>query len=86
VAFEQEGAALDEEMLTCLEAARGRLKAFVKKATGDSMQYAMALVKSHDPKADLDLLGDVVAANCTEAEWKAHFAAVGPLTEQIMAR
>jgi hypothetical protein len=86
VAFEPEWVALGEEMLTCLEVARGHLKAFVNKAAWDLVQFTMALVKSHDSETDLDPVGEGVATDCTEDEWKAHFTAVRPLTEQIMGQ
>jgi hypothetical protein len=47
VAFEPEGVTLAEEMQARMEAARDRLKAFFKKAAGDSVQFSMFLVKSH---------------------------------------
>jgi hypothetical protein len=46
----------------------------------------MALVKSHDPVADLDPVGEGVAADCTKDEWKVHFTSVRPLAEQIMGQ
>jgi hypothetical protein len=39
-------------------------------------------MKSHD----LNLVGEAIAADCTKDEWKAHFANVGPLAEQIMGQ
>jgi hypothetical protein len=71
--FEPEGVALAEEMQACMEAAQDRLKAFVKKAAQDSMQFAMALVMSHIPEADLGPVGDGVMPDCTDDEWTVHF-------------
>jgi hypothetical protein len=36
-----------------MEVARNCLKAFVKKAAGDSVQFVMALMKSHILEVDL---------------------------------
>jgi hypothetical protein len=86
VAFEPEGVTLAEQVQEHMEAAWGRVKAFIKKATRDSVKLAIALVKSHDPKADLDPVGEGITADCTNNEWKAHFASIGPLAEQIMGQ
>jgi hypothetical protein len=48
---------LAAKMPACMEAARAYLKAFIKKAAKDSVQFMMALVKSHDPEADLHPVG-----------------------------
>jgi hypothetical protein len=84
VAFKPEGVALAKQVQERMEATRGHLKVFVKKAARDSVQFEMALMKSHDPEVDLDPMGEGVAADCTDDEWKAHFASVGPLVEHIM--
>jgi hypothetical protein len=60
-AFELEGVALAEEMQACMEAALGRLNAFVKWVATDAVQFSMALVKSHLLEADLDPVGEGVA-------------------------
>jgi hypothetical protein len=59
-------------MPASMEAARDRLKAFVKKTAGDSVQFAMALMKSHIPEADLGPVGEGVVPDCTDDEWIAH--------------
>jgi hypothetical protein len=60
VGFEPEGVTLAGEMLARMEAAREGLKAFVKKTAGDSVQFAMSLMKSNIPKADLGPVGEGV--------------------------
>ncbi|RLM68907.1 hypothetical protein C2845_PM17G06750 [Panicum miliaceum] len=86
VAFEPEGVALAEEAARRMNGARERPEAFVRKTDKDSMQFAMALVKSHNPEVDLDPVGEGVAEDCTDAEWDSHFATVGPLAERIMGQ
>jgi hypothetical protein len=61
VVFELEEVALAEEMSAHMDAARGCLKSFVKQVAMDAVQFSMALVKSHLPEADLDLVGEGVA-------------------------
>jgi hypothetical protein len=62
VAFESEEVTLAEQVQERMEAARGCLKAFIKKASRDSAQFVMAIVKSHDLEVDLDPVGEGVAA------------------------
>ncbi|RLN09648.1 hypothetical protein C2845_PM11G17900 [Panicum miliaceum] len=86
VAFELEGVALAEEAVQRLDHARERLTAFVSKTAKDSVQFVMALVKSHSPETDLNPMGEGIVEDCTDADWDAHFAAVGPLAERIMSQ
>jgi hypothetical protein len=66
-----------------MEAAQDCLKSFVKTA-GDSVQFAMVLVKSHIPEADLGPVGEDVAPDCIDDEWTAHFDSTKPLADRIM--
>jgi hypothetical protein len=84
VVFEPKGVALAEEMQAYMDAAQDHLKTFVKQAVGDSVQFAMALMKSHIPKADLGPVGDGVAPDCTDDEWAVHFDSAKPLADCIM--
>ena len=43
------------------------------------------LVKTHLPKADLELVGDGVPEDCSDAEWEANHVAVLEITEWIVA-
>jgi len=42
-------------------------------------------VKSHLSEVDLDLVGDDVPPNCTEADWEANYASVLDIAKRIMA-
>ena len=83
--FEREGVAVAESLSERLEASRGRLVAFVKGAARDAMQHTLGLVKSHLPEADLDLVGDGVPEDCSNADWEANHAAVLEIAKRIVA-
>ena len=74
-----------ESLSERLEASRGRLEAVVKGAARDAVQLTLGLVKSHLPKVDLDSVGDIVPADCTEADWEANHASVLDIAECIVA-
>jgi len=84
-AFEPEGVAAAENLSERLEASSGGLEAFVKGAAGDAVQHTLGLVKSHLPEADLDLVGDGVPQDCTEADWEANHASVLDIAKRIVA-
>lgn len=86
VALELKGVALAEQVPERLDAARGWLKAFIKKTTKESMQFAMALMRSYYLEADLDPVGEGTMADCTDNEWEAHFTTIGPLAEPDAGR
>lgn len=86
VGFEPEGVTLAGEMLARMEAARERLKAFVKKTAEDSVQFAMSLMKPHIPKADLGPVGEGITPDCTDDEWTSHFDSAKPLADRIMTQ
>lgn len=46
--------------------------------------FTIALMKSHDPEADLDLIGDGMGNGCTDAEWETHLEAAAPLAKHSM--
>ena len=77
-AFESEGVAAAESLSERLEASCGRLEAFGKGTARDG------LVKSHLPEADLDLLGDGVPEDCSNADWEANDAVVLEIAEGIV--
>ena len=83
-AFELEGVAAAESLSERLEASRGRLEASIKGATRDTMQHTLRLVKSHLPEADLDLVGDGVHEDCSNADWEANDADVLDIAEGIV--
>ena len=83
--FEPEGVAAAESLSERMEASRGRLEAVVKGAAMDVVQHMLGLVKSHHPEADLDLVGDGVPADCSEADWEANRTAVLGIAERIVA-
>ena len=74
-----------ESLSERLEASRGRLEAFVKGAARDAVQHTLGLVKSHLPEADLDLVGDVIPCDCSEADWEANHTSVLEISERIVA-
>ena len=84
-AFEPDGVAAAESLDERLEASRGRLEACVMGAAKDVLQHSLGLVKTHLPKADLELVGDGVPEDCSDAEWEANHVAVLEITEWIMA-
>ena len=84
-AFEPEGVAAAESLFERLVASRGWLEAIVKGAARDAVQHTLGLVKSHLPEADLDSVGDIVPADCTEADWEANHASVLDIAERIVA-
>jgi len=84
-AFEPEGVAAAENLSERLEASSGGLEAFVKGAVGDVVQHNLGLVKSHLPEADLDLVGDGVPHDCTEADWEANHTSVLDIAKRIVA-
>ena len=85
-AFEPEGMAAAESLAERLEASRGRLEACIRGAAKDAVQHTLGLVKTHLPEADLDLVGDDVPEDCSDAEWEANHAAVLEIAERIMAK
>ena len=66
-AFEPEGMAAAESLAERLEASRGRLEAFIRRATKDAMLHTLGLVKTHLPEADLGPVGDGVPEDCSDA-------------------
>jgi hypothetical protein len=42
-------------------------------------------VKTHLPKADLDLVGDGIPGDCSDAEWEANHASILEITERVVA-
>jgi len=84
-AFEPEGVAAAENLSERLEASSGGLEAFVMVAAGDAVQHTLGLVKSHLPEADLDLVGDSVPHDYTEADWEANHTSVLDIAKRIMA-
>ena len=83
-AFESEGMAAAESLSERLEASRGRLEAFIKGAARDAVQHTLGLVKSHVPEADLDLVGDDVPEDYSNADWEANHAVVLEIAERIV--
>ena len=49
------------------------------------MQHTLGLVKTNLPEADLDLVGDGVPKDCSDAEWGANHAAVLEIAERVVA-
>jgi len=84
-AFEPSGVAMAEDLAARLEAARGRLRTFMKKVAGDAIQYTMGLVKSHLAEADLEPVGDGIPPECSNEEWEAYLASAKPLADRITA-
>ena len=84
-AFEPEGVAMAEGLSKRLEASRGRLETFIKGVARDAVQHTLGLVKSHLPEVDLDLVGDGVPADCSEADWEANRTVVLGIAERIVA-
>jgi hypothetical protein len=54
------------------------------KIARDLVQFAMALVKSHIPEADLGPVGEGVVPDCTDDEQTMHFDSAKPLADRIM--
>ena len=84
-AFEPEGVAAAESLSERLEASRSRLEAFIRGASKDVVQHILGLVKTRLPEADLDLVGDGVPEDCSDAEWEANHAVVLEIAERIVA-
>ena len=74
-----------ESLSERLEASHGRLEAFIKGAARDAVQHTLGLVKSHLPKADVDLVGDGIPGDYSVADWEANHAAVLEIAERIVA-
>ena len=83
-AFEPEGVAAAESLSERMEASRGRMEASVQGAARDAVQHTLGLVKSHLPEVDLDLVGDGVTEDCSNADWEANHAAVLEIAERIV--
>jgi hypothetical protein len=86
VAFDLEEVTLAMEMSARMEAARGRLKSFVKRVATDVVQFSMALVKFHLPEEDLDPVKEGVAPDCTDEECTTHFESTKPLADHFMTQ
>ena len=84
-AFEPEGVAAAESLSERLEASRGRLEAFIRRANKDAVLHTLGLVKTHLSEADLGPVGDGVPEDCSDAEWEANHAAVLEIAERIVA-
>ena len=84
-AFEPEGVATAVSLAERLEVSRGHLEACIRGAAKDAMQHTLGLVKTHLPEADLDLVGDGVPEDCSDAKWEANHAAVLEIAKRIMA-
>ena len=84
-AFEPEGMAAAESLAETLEASRGRLEACIWGAAKDAVQHNLGLVKTHLPEADLDLVGDGIPEDCSDAEWEANHAVVLEIGERVVA-
>ena len=83
--FEPEGVAVAESPSERMEASRGRLEAFIRRANKDAVLHTLGLVKTHLPKVDLGPVGDGVPEDCSDAEWEANHAAVLEIAERIIA-
>jgi hypothetical protein len=83
-AFEPEGVAAAESLSERLEVSHGQLEALVKGAARDAVQHTLGQVKSHLPEADLDLVGDGVPEDCSNADWEANHADVLEIAERIV--
>ena len=57
----------------------------MKGASKDVVQHTLGLVKSHLLEGDLDLVGDGVPHDCTEADLEANHAIVLDITKRIVA-
>jgi hypothetical protein len=82
--FEPEGVAAAESLSERLEASRSRLEAFIRGAAKDAMQHTLGLVKTHLSEADLDLVGDGVPEDYSDAEWEANHTAILEIAERIV--
>ena len=49
------------------------------------MQHTLGLVKSHLPEADLNLVGDGVPEDCSDADWESNHAAVLEISKRMVA-
>jgi hypothetical protein len=85
-AFEEDGEARGETLDVRLGVAQGRLATFVCKVSGDTVQYTMGLVNSHLPEADLESVGEGIALDCPDVEWKVVHATTKPLADRIMSQ
>ena len=84
-AFEPSGVAMAEDLAARLEAARGRLRTFMKKVAGDAIQYTMGLVKSHYPEVDLETVGDGMVPDTSDLAWSGYFTDARPIAERVAA-
>jgi hypothetical protein len=85
-AFEEDGEARGETLDMRLGAAQGRLATFIRKVSGDAVQYTMGLVKSPLPEADLESVGEGIALDCHDVEWEVIHTATKPLADRIMSQ
>jgi hypothetical protein len=67
-AFEPVGVAAAESLSGRLEVSRGRVEAVIKGAARDAVQHTLGLMKTHLPEADLDLVGDGIPEDCSDAD------------------
>jgi hypothetical protein len=67
-----------------LKEAPGRLATYVKHLAKSIMNQVLAYMKSYFPKAPVDVVAGVLAANCTDDQYKTLLEEMVPNAEQVV--
>jgi hypothetical protein len=66
-----------------LKEAPGRLATYVKNLAKSIPNQVLAFMKSHFPKAPVDVVAGGLAANCTDDQYKALLEEMAPIAKQV---
>jgi hypothetical protein len=66
-----------------LKEAPGRLAAYVKHLAKSIPNQVLAYMKSYFPKAPVDVVAGVLAANCSDDQYKELLEQMAPIAEQV---
>jgi hypothetical protein len=70
-------------LVDLLKEAPGRLATYVKHLAKSIPNQVLAFMKSHFPKAPVDVVAGGLAANCTDDQYKALLEEMAPIAEQV---
>ena len=74
-----------KSLLERLREAPQRLGSFFSDTSRDYLAHALGLVKSFVPSANLSLIGDGIAAGCSEEKFSEYVAEKKPIADKVIS-
>ena len=74
-----------KSLLERLREAPQRLGSFFSDTSRDYLAHALGLVKSFIPSANLSLIGDGIAAGCSEEKFSEYVTEMKPIVDKVIS-